>query len=111
MNSSVALVNGGAYITLGAILAASALGGSGTGLELGKVSVPQYITAIHKSHYGAGVAYSTGFDKLEYRILPRLSDLEKMNIMKVVVEDITVKSTPLTKEEHRLLSDNLFDLI
>ena len=111
MSNSITLANGGAYITLGAVLAASVLGSSGAGPDLSKVSVPQYVTAVHRSDYGAGVSYHTSFDKFEYRILPRLSDLEKLNMMKTVVADITVKSTPLTKEEHKLLSDNLFDLI
>ena len=39
------------------------------------------------------------------------SDGKKVSIISEYTENITVKSTPLTFEESKILSDNLFDLI
>lgn len=104
------MTNGGGYITLGAVVATSLLGvASFSSINTDIVRSPRYSqVAGVMNEFGI---YNTSFVRAEYHTRPALSDSQKVKMMSSVVASVTTDSIPLTADEHKILSDNLFDLL
>ena len=103
------MTNGGGYITLGAVVATSLLGVANfSSTDTDIIKSARYSQVVGTSESGV---YNTSFERLEYQTRSALSDGQKFKIMNSVVANVTTDSISLTADEHKILSDNLFDLL